>query len=179
MWSNVILSVSISTDVRNIFWIDSTNINFTSTQDNEEETTTLQCQILIRHTLNCSFFTEIVCQTKGRFMCLSDICIFSLALTWMCTGTVSTNSNTAGRLREIHLPSLGMPKWLWRCNSLILSSEQCSSYCYGKSMWLSWRAASTSFSWGTVEHSFNLCKQYFHVKEKKKIKNTSHNVSCT
>lgn len=66
------------------------------------------------------------------------------ALTWMCLGTVSTNSNTAGLLWEIHLPSLGMPKWLWRCNSLILGSEQCSLYCYGKSMWLSWRAASAA-----------------------------------
>lgn len=70
----------------------------------------------------------------------------SAATPWMCPGTVSTNSNTAGLLREIHLASLGMPKWLWRRNSLILSGEPCSSYCYGKSMWLSWRAASTNFS---------------------------------
>lgn len=70
----------------------------------------------------------------------------SAASPWMCPGTVSTNSNTAGLLGEIHLASLGMPKWLWRCNSLILGGEHCSSYCYGKSMWLSWRAASAGIS---------------------------------
>lgn len=99
-------------------------------------------------------------------MSLCDICIFSLASPWMCPGTVSTNSNTAGLLWEIHLPSLGMPKWLWRCNSLILGSEQCSSYCYGKSMWLSWRAASTGFCWGVMEQSFNLCRRHHQIKGK-------------
>lgn len=115
-------------------------------------------------------FTKIIWQTKGRFMSLWDICIFSLASPWMCPGTVSTNSNTAGLLWEIHLPSLGMPKWLWRCNSLILGSEQCSSYCYGKSMWLSWRAASMGFCWGVMEHSVNLCSRHHQIKEKKNPK---------
>lgn len=91
---------------------------------------------------------------------------FSSASPWMCPGTVSTNSNTAGLLREIHLPSLGMPKWLWRCNSLILSSEQCSSYCYGKSMWLSWRTASMGFCWGAMEHGSNLCRRHHQIKGK-------------
>lgn len=105
----------------------------------------------------------------------------SAASPWMCPGTVSTNSNTAGLLGEIHLASLGMPKWLWRCNSLILGGEHCSSYCYGKSMWLSWRAASAgislflSLSGGgggggavVVVHGFDLYKQRCHIKEEKK-----------
>lgn len=112
----------------------------------------------------------MIWQTKGRFMSLRIICIFSSASPWMCPGTVSTNSNTAGLCRDIHLPSLGMPKWLWRCNSLILSSEQCSSYCYGKSMWLSWMAASMGFCWEAKEHSSNLCRRHHQIKGKKNPK---------
>lgn len=111
----------------------------------------------------------------------------SAASPWMCPGTVSTNSNTAGLLGEIHLASLGMPKWLWRCNSLILGGEHCSSYCYGKSMWLSWRAASAgislflSLSGGgggggavvVVVRGFDLYKQRCHIKEKKKKKSSA------
>lgn len=99
----------------------------------------------------------------------------SAASPWMCPGTVSTNSNTAGLLRELHLASLGMPKWLWRCNSLILGGEHCSSYCYGKSMWLSWRAASTDFSLSLSEEEAvsgggaSICTTS-HTKEKKKEK---------
>lgn len=115
------------------------------------------------HTLNHMFLLKLSDRPK------EDLCeifvFFPLASTWMHPGTVSTSSNTAGLLREIHLPSLRMPNWLWRCNSLILSSEQCSSYCYGKSMWLSWRFASLGFSRGTVEHSSNLCRQHHHIKE--------------
>ena len=118
--------------------------------------------------------------TKGRFMNLWNICSFSSASLWMCPGTVSANSNTAGLLWDIHLPSLRMPKWLWRCNSLILSSEQCSSYCYGKSMWLSWRSASMGFCWGAMVHNPNLCRQYNQIKGgEKKSQNTSHNISLT
>lgn len=121
------------------------------------------------------FFTKIIWQTKGRFMSPWNVCVLSPALPWMCPGTVSTNSNTAGLLREIHLTSLGMPKWLWRCNSLILGGEQCSSYCYGKSMWLSWRAASAGFSRGAAEHGSNLYRRRRHVKDggKKKPKNNT------
>lgn len=93
----------------------------------------------------------------------------SLALAWMCPGTVSTNSNTAGLLGEIHLPSLGMPKRLWRCNSLILRREQCSSYCYGKSMWLSWRTASEdSFLRSHRAQAPNICRQHNQINEEKK-----------
>lgn len=121
-------------------------------------------------------FTKIIWQTKGRFMSRRNICVVPPsspsptppASPWMRPGTVSTNSNTAGPLREIHLPSLGMPKWLWRCNSLILGSEQCSSYCYGKSMWLSWRAASAGFSWGALEQSSNSGGQPLRNPGKKK-----------
>lgn len=97
----------------------------------------------------------------------------SLALAWMCPGTVSTNSNTAGLLGEIHLPSLGMPKRLWRCNSLILRREQCSSYCYGKSMWLSWRTASEdSFLRSHRAQAPNICRQHNQINEEKKKKKT-------
>lgn len=109
-------------------------------------------------------FTKMIWQTKGRFMCMWSICVLSSASTRMCPGTVSTNSNTAGLLRDIHLPSLGLPKWLWRCNSLIPSSELCSSYCYGKSMWLSWSSASVGFCRGVMEHGPNLCRRYNQIK---------------
>lgn len=119
-------------------------------------------------------FTKIIWQTKGRFMSLRKSCTFSLASPWMCPGTVSTNSNTAGLFGEIHLASLGMPKWLWRCNSLILGSGRCSSYCYGKSMWLSWRAASMGFCWGATKRRSNLCRQRHRIKQKKKKPKTHH-----
>ncbi len=118
------------------------------------------------HTLNHMFLLKLSDRPKEDLWVCGIFVFFSSASPWMCPGTVSTNSNTAGLLREIHLPSLGMPKWLWRCNSLILGSEQCSSYCYGKSMWLSWRTARAGFCWGAMEHSSNLCRQHHQIKEK-------------
>lgn len=122
------------------------------------------------HTLSHMFLLKLSDTPKEDLWVCEMFVFFSTASPWMCPGTVSINSNTAGLLREIHLPSLGMPKWLWRCNSLILGSEQCSSYCYGKSMWLSWRDASTGLSWGTVENRSNLCRQHHHIKERKSKK---------
>lgn len=128
------------------------------------------------HTLNHMFLLKWSDRPKeDLWVCEIFVFFFPSVLPRMCPGTVSTNSNTAGLCRDIHLPSLGMPKWLWRCNSLILSSEQCSSYCYGKSMWLSWMAASMGFCWEAKEHSSNLCRRHHQIKEKKNPK-THHTV---
>lgn len=165
-----------------MFWIDSTNRQRAHLRWTKEEGAETRwrgpgpdgdkC-----HTLNHMFLLKLSDRPNEDLWVCEIFVFFLRLLQWMCHGTVSTNSNTAGLLREIHLPSLGMPKRLWRCNSLILGSEQCSSYCYGKSMWLSWRAARAGFCWGAVEHSSNLCKHH-QIKEKKSP-NTSHNVSLT
>lgn len=102
------------------------------------------------HTLNHMFLLKLSDRPKEDLWDCGMFVFFPPASAWMCPGTLGTNSSTAGLLRELHLPSLGMPKWLWRCNSLVLGTEQCSSYCYGKSMWLSWRVARPGFSWGTA-----------------------------
>lgn len=99
------------------------------------------------HTLNHMFLLNSSDRSKEDLWPYGILFFFFL-LTSLClySGTASTNSNTAALFREFHFPSLGMSKWLWRYNSLILCTEQCSSYCYGKSMWLSWSAAGPKFN---------------------------------
>lgn len=179
--SIMLLTVQLQTNVRNVLWIDSANNKHVHLRQRKEEGGGRnrmkgpgpdydKC-----HTLNHMFLLKLSDRPKedlwdgGIF-----VFFFPSASPWMCPGTVSTNSNTAGLLREIHLPSLGMPKWLWRCNSLILGSEQCSSYCYGKSMWLSWRDASAGFSCAATEHSSNFMHAASPDQGRKKKKIPKH-----
>ena len=131
-----------------VYWIDSTNEPTCSFQVKKRGggrnrmkgpgTDDDKC-----HTLNHMFLLKLSDRPKEDLW-VCGIFVFFLRLRHGCALAQSAPIQTQlACLREIHLPSLGMPKWLWRCNSLILGSEQCSSYCYGKSMWLSWRAAST------------------------------------